>query len=140
MQGYHLIYISMTTCFKILGDYSWSSRKIGVIHSRASQPTPKTVLFQFSSVTRSCPTLCNPMNCSTPGSPAITDSWSLLKLMSIELVMPINHLILCVPFSSHLQSFPPASGYFPRSQFFTSGGQRIGVSALAPVPPMNIQE
>ena len=42
---------------------------------------------------------------------------------------------LVVPFSSCLQSFP-ASGSFPKSQFFTSGGQSIGVSALASVPPM----
>ena len=44
-----------------------------------------------------------------------------------------------IPFSSHLQSFP-ASGYFPMSQFFASGGQRIGVSASASVLPMNIQD
>ena len=43
------------------------------------------------------------------------------------------------PFSSCLQSFS-ASGYFPMSQFFTSGGQSIGVSALASVLPMNIQD
>ena len=44
-----------------------------------------------------------------------------------------------IPFSSYLQSFP-ASGSFPVSQFFASGGQRIGVSALASVLPMNIQD
>ena len=44
-----------------------------------------------------------------------------------------------VPFSSHLQSFPP-SGSFPMSQFFTSRGQSIGVSASASVLPMNIQD
>ena len=44
-----------------------------------------------------------------------------------------------VPFSSHLQSFP-ASGSFQMSQFFTSGGQSIGVSASASVLPMNIQD
>ena len=44
-----------------------------------------------------------------------------------------------VPFSSHLQSFP-ASGSFPMSQFFTSGGQSIGISASASVLPMNIQD
>ena len=44
-----------------------------------------------------------------------------------------------VPFSSCLQSFS-ASGSFPRSQFFASGGQSIGVSASAPVLPMNIQD
>ena len=43
-----------------------------------------------------------------------------------------------VPYSSHLQSFP-ASGSFQMSQFFTSDGQSIGVSALASVLPMNIQ-
>ena len=52
---------------------------------------------QFSSVAQSCPTLCDPMNCSTPGLPVHTSSWSLLKLMSIESVMPSNHLILCCP-------------------------------------------
>ena len=44
-----------------------------------------------------------------------------------------------VPFSSHLQSFPE-SGSFPGSQFFTSGGQSIGVSASTSVLPMNIQD
>ena len=58
--------------------------------------------------------------------------------MSIESVMPSNHLIFCFPFSC-LQSFP-ASGSFPRSQFFASGGQRIGVSASASVLPMNSQD
>ena len=52
---------------------------------------------QFSSVAQSCPTLCNPMDCSTPGFPVITNSQSLLKLMSIKSVMPSNHLILCCP-------------------------------------------
>ena len=50
---------------------------------------------QFSSVAQSCLTLCNLMNCST--SLSITNSWSLLKLMSIGSVMPSNHLILCHP-------------------------------------------
>ena len=45
---------------------------------------------------------------------------------------------MSIPFSSHLQSFL-ASGYFPMSQFFASGGQIIGGSALASVLPMNIQ-
>ena len=42
-------------------------------------------------------TLCNPMDCSTPGPPSITSSWSLLKLTSIESVKPSNHLVLCRP-------------------------------------------
>ena len=48
--------------------------------------------------------------------------------MSIELVMPPNHLVLCRPFSSWHQSFP-TSGSFPVSRLFTSGGQSIGASA-----------
>ena len=51
---------------------------------------------KFSSVSHSWLTLYHPMDCSTPGLP-ITDSRSLLKLMSIESVMPSNHLILCHP-------------------------------------------
>ena len=54
-------------------------------------------------------------------------------------VMPSNHLILCMPFSSCFQSCP-ASGAFPRSQFFISGGQSIGVSASVSVLPMNIHD
>ena len=41
--------------------------------------------------------LCDPMDCSSPGIPVHSNSWSLLKLMSIELVMPSNHLILYQP-------------------------------------------
>ena len=52
---------------------------------------------QFSSVTQSCPTLCDPMNCSMPGPLSIINSKTLLKLMPIELVMPFSHLILCRP-------------------------------------------
>ena len=59
--------------------------------------------------------------------------------MSIESVMPSNHLILGHPFSSCIQSFQD-SGSFPMSQFFTSGGQSIGVSTSASVLPKNIQE
>ena len=53
--------------------------------------------FQFSSVTQSCPTLCDPMNHSMPALLSITSSWSLLSLMSIEVVMPSSPLFLCRP-------------------------------------------
>ena len=52
---------------------------------------------QFSSFTQLCLTICDPMDCSTPGFPVIINSRSLLKLMSVESVMPSNHLILCHP-------------------------------------------
>ena len=143
---------------------------------------------------QSCPTLCDPMDCSlpslsvhgihqarilecvvipffsslplaAPGKPkalyvclvaqsyltlqphglqhsraslSITNSRSLLRLMSIESLMPSNHLIPCHLFSSCLQSFP-ASGSFP-SWLLASGGQSIGVSASASVLLLNIQD
>ena len=52
---------------------------------------------QFSLVGQSCLTLCDPMNTARQASLSITNSWSPLKLMSIESVMPSNHLILCHP-------------------------------------------
>ena len=61
---------------------------------------------QFSSVTQSCPTLCDQMNWSTPGLLSITSSQSLLKIMSIESVMPSNHLIFCLPFLLLPSIFP----------------------------------
>ena len=70
--------------------------------------------IQFSSVAHSCPALCDPMNCSTPGLPVHHQLPELYKLMLIESVMPSSHLILCRPFSSCPQSLP-ASGSFPRS-------------------------
>ena len=69
---------------------------------------------------------------------SFTISQSLLKLMSIELVMPSNHLFLHCPLSCP-QSVP-ASGSFPMSQLFSSGGQSIGTSASASALPMNIQD
>ena len=55
------------------------------------------ISIQFSSVTQSCPTVCDPMDCSTPGLPVLHQLQSLIKLMSIKSVMPFNHLILCQP-------------------------------------------
>ena len=96
---------------------------------------------QFSSVAQSCPTLCNPMNCSTPGLPVHhqlpeftqTDSrpWSQWCHPAISSSV--------VPFSSCPQSLP-ASESFPMSQLFAWGGQRTGVSALASFLPKNTQD
>ena len=70
-------------------------------------------MIQFSSVTQSCSTLCNPMDCSTQGSLSITNSQSLLKFMSIESVMPSNHPILCRPLL-----LPPS--FFPSIMVFSN--------------------
>ena len=74
------------------------------------------------SVTQLCLALCDPMDGSTPGFPVLHHLLSLLRLMSLESVMPSRHLILCHPFSSCSQSFP-ASGSFPMSYLFISGGK-----------------
>ena len=63
---------------------------------------------------------------------SITNSQSRLKLMSIKSVMPSNHLILCCPLLFPPSSFP-ASGSFPRSQFFASGGQSMDIHDWFPL-------
>ena len=80
-----------------------------------------------------------PRTAARQASLSFTISRSLLKLMSIESVLPSNHLSSVIPFSSCLRSFP-ASGSFLMSQRFTPGGQSIGVSASASVLPMDIQD
>ena len=64
-------------------------------------------------VTQSCPTLCNPMDCNTPGFPVHHQLWSLLRFMSIESVIPSNHHIFCCPLL-----FPPL--IFPTIRVFSS--------------------
>ena len=92
---------------------------------------------QFCSVAQSCPTLCNPVNCSTPGFPV---HHQLLELTQTHVHWVSDAISSSVvSFSFHLQSFP-ASESFQMSQFFTSGGQSIGVSASASVLPMKIQD
>ena len=66
---------------------------------------------QIRSVAQWCPTLCNRMNCSTPASLSITNTCCLLKLMSIESVMPSSHLILCRPLLL-LPPIPPSITVF----------------------------
>ena len=93
----------------------------------------------FSSFTQSCPTLCDPMNHSTPGLPV---HHQLLEFTQTHVhwvsdaIQPSHPVI---PFSSCPQSFP-ASGSFQMSQLFASGGQSIGVSASTSILPMNTQD
>ena len=63
-------------------------------------------MFQFSSVAQSCPTLCDPWTIARQASLSIANSWSLLKLMSIESVMQSNHLISCHPLLLPPSIFP----------------------------------
>ena len=93
-------------------------------------------LYQFS---QSCPTLRYPKDCSTPGLP--------VHHQLPEFTQTYVHWVGDAIQPSHPLSSPsppalsfPASGSFQMSQFFPSGGQSIGVSASAPVFPMNIQD
>ena len=88
------------------------------------------------SVAKSRLTLATPWTTEGQAFLSFTISWSLLKLMSIVLMIPSNHLILCCPLLL-LPSFP-ASGSFPMSQWLRSGGQSFGASASASVLPMDI--
>jgi len=73
---------------------------------------PKTCRSdQIRSVTQSCPTLCDPMNCSTPGLPVHHQLQSSHRLTSIESVMPSSHLILCHPLLL-LPPIPPSIRVF----------------------------
>ena len=101
------------------------------------------------SVTKLCPTLCNSMDCITPGFPVLHYLLAFAQT-HVRWVGDAIHPAMddirwdptisssVVPFSSCPQSFP-ASGSFPMSRLFTSGGQSIGASASASVLPMNIQ-
>ena len=91
--------------------------------------------FCCCSVVQTCP--LPPHGLSTPGFPVLSTSWSLLKFLSIESVMPSNHLVLCCPFLL-LPSILTASGSFPMNRLFPSGGQSIGASASASVLAVNI--
>ena len=93
---------------------------------------------QFSSVSQSCPTLCNPMNRSTPGLPV---HHQLPEFAQTHVHWVSDAIQPSHPLSS---SSPPALNLSqhqgPKSQVFTSGGQSIGVSTSTSVLPVNIQD
>ena len=79
-----------------------------------------------------------PWTSAHQASLSITNSQSLLKLMSIESVIPSNHLILCCPLLFLPSTFPSIRVF--SNELFASGGQSIGVLASSSVLPMNIQD
>ena len=118
---------------------SWGGRILPTVRGKSSNDVANVVALLCWSVAKSCSTLCDPMDCSTPVLPCLSLSprvfsnscpfsqWCYLTISSSATF-----------FSFYLQSFP-ASGYFPVSQLFASGGQSIGASASASVLPVNIQ-
>ena len=122
-----ILYNSLYFCYK---KWPCNCASIGSFHS-----------VQFSSVAQSCPTLCNPMNCSMPGFPVHHQ----LSEFTQTYISPSSrwcHPAISssvVPFSCCPQSLP-ALGSFPMSQLFTWGGQSIGVSASTSLLPTNTQD
>ena len=103
-------------------------------HPCLENPMNSSVQFSCSVVSNSV----TPIITARQASLSIISSHSSLTLMSIESVMPSTISFSVIPIS-HLQCFP-ASGSFPRSQFFASDGQSTGVSASALVLLVNIQD
>ena len=106
-------------------------------------PASPTLLLGHSSVQSlsHVQLFATPWTAALQASLSITNSRSLLRLVSIELVMPSNHLILCHPLLLLPSIFPCIRKWcFPMSQLFASGGQSIGVSPSASVLSVNIQD
>ena len=112
-------------------------------------PQPHIYMYPFSPILLSSPfssvhslsrvqLFATPWTVACRASLSNTNSWNLLKIMSIESVMPFNHLILCRSLLL-LPSVSPASGSFSMSQLFESCGQSTGASAAPSVLPTIIQ-
>ena len=116
-----------------------------------AEVTIGNLCYLCCSVAQSCPTLCDPMDCSMPGFPSftisqscyqgslsLTISQSFLKLMSVGLVMPSNNLILFCPLLL-LPSVFPSTRVFSNESALLIGWPSTGASASASVLPVNIQ-
>ena len=111
------------------------------VDRRVTQELEQTLWFQFTSVQSLSYVwlFATPWTTAHQASLSITNCQSLFKLKSIQSWGHPTISSSVIPFSSCLQSLP-ASGSFPMSQFFVSGGQSIGVSASASVLTMNTQD
>ena len=141
MKGYILStrFIIIDTDLSLLAEVVF----VRFLHCKVIPPTFLLVLFErkslwISLVAQSCLTLCNPVNCSTPGFP--------VHHQLLEFIQTHVHRVGDAIQPSHplLSPSPPAPNpsqhqSFPVSQLFTWGGQSIGVSALASVLPKNTQ-
>ena len=93
----------------------------------------------FCLVTKSCLTLCNPMDCSSQAPLSFTISQSLLRLLSIELVVLSIHLILCCSLLFLPSVFPRIRVFSSASALWFWWSLSIGASAIASILPMNLQ-
>ena len=140
---HHLLILCKALVY-VLYMYSllWSWIKFHVLYHlshREAHGYNSFLFVQFTSVNQSCPTLCDPMNCSTPGIfvhhqlTVYPNSCPLSRWCYPTISSSV------APFSCCLQSFL-ASGSFQMSQFFASGGQSNGASASTSVLPMDTQD
>ena len=122
--------------------HEWAIRKTNFVEigDKVTKLTPTQTSPVLSSVTQSCPTLCDPHGPQHTRPPyPLPTPWVYSNSCPLSQWCHPTSSSFVVPFSSHLQSFP-ASGYFQMSQFFASGGRSIGVSVSTTVLPMNIQD
>ena len=120
----------------------WPKTWIGstILRLGSSESIIRVLTLFISVQSLSCvPLFATPWTAARQASLSLTNSWRLLKLDPLSQWCHPTISSSVVPFSSCLHSFP-ASGSFPVSQFFTSGGQSIGASASASVLPMNTQD
>ena len=119
----------------------YQPRGVGWEGRREGGSKGRRYMYQFSSVQllSRVRLFATPRIAARQASLSITNSQNLPKLISTESVIPSNHLIFCHPLI-FLPSIFPSIRSFQMSQFFTSGGQSIGVSASASVLPMNIHD
>ena len=131
-----LIYIELYICIFFLDACGFF---IFVIAGKLPTRVPESCSAKFSSVQSLSRVwlFATPWIAAQQASLSITNSWNLLKLMSIESVMPSNHLILCCPLLL-LPQIPPSIRVF--SNEVAWGGQSIVVSASESVLPMNTQD
>ena len=128
------IYIQILFHYRLLQDTEYSSP------CYTANPYCLSIFYKVVQLSHSsCLTLCDPMSYSTSGFPVHHHFLELAQTHVHRVSDAIQQSHSVVLFSSCLQSFP-ASGSFPRSQIFASGGQNIGVSASALVLPMNTQD
>ena len=113
-----------------------------VVDNRKSKRISKNICLCFSSVQSLSRVWLFAIlwTAARQASLSITNSRSLLKFMSIELVMPFNYLTLCHPLLLPSSIFPIIRVFSNESVLRIKGGQRIGVSVSASVLPMNIQD
>ena len=121
-----------------IGSY-WTVLFFICVFSNRTKIQQNFKICQFSSVTQSCPTFCDPMNCNMPGLPVHHQIPEFTQTLVIELVMPSSHLILCHPLLL-LPPIPPSIRIFSNESTLHMRWPKYGVSALASVLPMNTQD